>query len=187
MCLWKRKQWECCVSFPAGVFQWDGSTGGVCLSETHLVQPGVQRTTLGELRRDFQRGKLHNDHHIWIIFLVIHLPARTVLDSPVLKNVWMWPWRTWFSGDYLVDCWIWWFPKSLPTLMTPWFGWWAHRPSLVRTSWRDLSLQHFSPKTDFLTPHRDPAWAGQSVRWTNPAFPSTGQPFVCVCVWPACL
>lgn len=94
----------------------------------------------------------------------------------------MWPWRTWFSGDYLVDCWIWWFPKSLPTLMTPWFGWWAHRPSLVKTSWRDLSLQHSSPKAEGFSPLRESQPEQDSV-WGEQILPSPAQGSpLCVCV-----
>lgn len=116
---------------------------------------------------------------LYLIFLVIHLPARTGVESPSLeglKNVWMWPWRTWFSGDH-GGC-TGWPPESLPTLRIPWFGLWAHRPSLVRTSWRNLSLQHSSPKAEVFSP-----LTGCEVNKSclpQGFVPSTRQPFVSV-------
>lgn len=125
----------------------------------------------------------------YLIFLVIHLPARTVVESPsldVLENVWMWPWRTWFSGDRGGAA-GWWLHLviSLPACTIPLFGWWAHRPSLIREEGTS-PCRNSSPKAEVFShlPGSQPE-QGQCVRvnksWLPEGFvPSTTQPFVCV-------
>lgn len=183
MCLWKKKPEIFCVCPCRGVLvgwqQWWGVS-----KWAHLAQPGQG---LGWFKQGLEStGGISRDENcsmtINLIFLVLHLPARTVVESPsleVLENVWMWPWRTWFSGDQGVAL-------DLQSLCQPnnsIISWWAHRPSLVREE--GISLQHSSPKAEILSHlqgailSRDREWG-----WTDPGtegfVPSTTLPFVCV-------
>lgn len=89
-----------------------------------------------------------------LIFLVLHLPARAVvefLSLGVWTDMWMWLWRTWFSGDHggAAGWWLHLVISKVFANLNDSMTWLVGSQTTCEDFWRNLSLQHSSPKEVF--------------------------------------